>query len=124
MIGQSPLVVVCLIRNMRVTNSKVDLNIVKPYIKPSMLNEISRPYQLDEFISNLGLLGSIFHFHSNFKKNVCKQTGENLIRRRVLWHLIWFFTVCRCYKRTLGLYGFIYILTNKCQVSASGTIVL
>ena len=31
---------------------------------------------------------------------------ENLIRRRVLWRLIWFCTVCRCpTKRTLGLYG-------------------
>ena len=38
--------------------------------------------------------------------NLFKQTVENLIRRRVLRHLIWFRTVCRCpTKRTLGLYG-------------------
>ena len=55
----------------------------------------------------LGLLGGIFHFHSNFKRNLCKQTVENLIRRRVLRRLIWFCTVCQSpTKRTLGLYGF------------------
>ena len=54
---------------------------------------------------SLGLLGGIFHFYSNLKINVCMQTVENLIRRRVLWRLIWFCTVCRCpTKRTLGLY--------------------
>ena len=36
------------------------------------------------------LLGGIFHFYSNFKRNFCKQTMENLIRRRLLWRLIWF----------------------------------
>ena len=32
----------------------------------------------------LGLLGGIFHFYSNFKRNFCKPTVENLIRRRVV----------------------------------------
>ena len=32
----------------------------------------------------LGLLGGIFHFYSNFKRNFCKQTVKNLIRRRHL----------------------------------------
>ena len=50
------------------------------------------------------------HYHAKFKenpcvgtdarppfnRNVCKQTVENLIRRRVLRRLIWFCTVCRC----------------------------
>ena len=31
----------------------------------------------------LGLLGGIFHFYSNFKRNFCLQTVENLIRRDV-----------------------------------------
>ena len=54
---------------------------------------------------NLGLLGGTFHFYSNFKRNFCKQRVENLIRRRVLWRLIWFCTVCKGpTKRTLGLY--------------------
>ena len=54
----------------------------------------------------LGLMGSIFHFYSNFDRNICKQTVENLIRRRVLRRLIGCCTVCRCHiKRTLGLYG-------------------
>ena len=72
-------------------------------------------------ISILGLLGGIVHFYSNFKRNFCLQTVENLIRCRFLRHLIWFCTVCRCptkrtliwfctfcrcpTKRTLGLYG-------------------
>ena len=73
---------------------------------PFMPNVLSHPYQSDDSISNLGLLGGIFHFYSNFKRNVYKQTVESLIRRRVLRRLIWFCTVCPCpTKRTLDLYG-------------------
>ena len=43
---------------------------------------------------NLGVLGGIFHFYSNFKRNFCEQTVENLIRRRILRRLIWVCTVC------------------------------
>ena len=51
----------------------------------------------------LRLLHGIFHFNSNFKRNFCKQTVENLVRRSVLLHLIWFCTVCLCpIKRTLS----------------------
>ena len=47
----------------------------------------------------------------NFKRNFCKQTVENLIRRRILRRLIWFCTVCQCLtKRTLGLYLFVLLL--------------
>ena len=54
----------------------------------------------------LGLVGDIFHFYSYFKRNFCKQTVENLIRRRGLRRLNWFCTVCLCpTKRTLDLYG-------------------
>ena len=52
-----------------------------------------------------GLLGGIFHFHLNSNKTSCKQTVENLIRRRDLRRLVCLCTVCRCpIKRTLGLY--------------------
>ena len=44
----------------------------------------------------LGLSGVPFHSYSNFNKNSCKQTGETLITRRVLWRLIWVCTVCLC----------------------------
>ena len=54
----------------------------------------------------LGLLGRIFHFYSNFKRNFCKQTVENLIRRPFVFAVS--DLVCtdfRCSaKRTLGLY--------------------
>ena len=54
----------------------------------------------------LGLLGGIFHFYSSLNRNVCKHTVETLIRHRVLGHLSWFCTICRCpTKRTPGLYG-------------------
>ena len=33
----------------------------------------------------LGLMGGIFHFYSDFKRNFCKLTVENLIRRRGVW---------------------------------------
>ena len=49
----------------------------------------------------LGLLGGIFYFNSNIKRNFCKQTVENLIRG-----LVWLCTVCHCpIKKMLGLYG-------------------
>ena len=56
----------------------------------------------------LGLLGDIFllFFFSKFKRHFCKQTVENLTRRRVLRRLIWYRTVCRGpTERTLGFLG-------------------
>ena len=79
------------------------------YINQFMLNGISYCYQLDQSISVLRVDGwyFIFIFYSNFKRNLCLQTAENLIRRRVLRRLFWFCTVCQCpTKTTLGLYGF------------------
>ena len=53
-----------------------------------------------------GLLGGSFHFYSHFNRIFCMQTVKTLIRRHVLWRLIWVCTVCLCpTKRTLGLYG-------------------
>ena len=43
-----------------------------------------------------GLLGGIFHFYSNSNTAFCKQMMETLIRRRVLWRLIWVCAVCLC----------------------------
>ena len=77
-------------------------------LNPFMPNVFSHHYQFGESISNLrvGWLVVFLLFYSNFKRQFCKQTVENLIRRRVLWRLIWFCTVCRCpTKKTLGLYG-------------------
>ena len=66
----------------------------------------------------IGLLGGILNFYSNFKRNFCEQTVENLIRCPVLWRLMWFCTVCRCpTKRTLGLNGLsLFILDTGKQV--------
>ena len=66
----------------------------KIMLNPLMLNVFSHPYQMDESITILGLLGGIFHFYSNFKRNFCLQIVENLIRCRILRHLIWFCTDC------------------------------
>ena len=47
-----------------------------------------------------------FHFYLNSNRIFCKQSVENLIRRRGLRRLIWFCTVCQCpIKRTLGFNG-------------------
>ena len=52
------------------------------------------------------LLVGIVHFYSNSNRIFCKHTVETLIRRRILWCLIWVYTVCLYpTKRTLGLYG-------------------
>ena len=58
-----------------------------------MPNVFSHSHQLDEYISILGLLVSIFHFYSNFKRNFCRQT-VNLIRRREMLTLN---LVLRCF---------------------------
>ena len=68
-----------------------------------MPNGISHPPQLDESILNLRV---VFQIHLKFKGTFCKQTMQNLIRRRILQHLIWFCTVWACpIKWTLHLYG-------------------
>ena len=72
-------------------------------------NGISHCYQLDQSISVLRLLDGIFLFYSNsnFKRNFCKQTAENLIRRHILWRLIWMCIDCRSpTKRKLRLIWF------------------
>ena len=62
------------------------------------------------------MLGCIFHFYKSFNRTFCKQTVENLVRRRILRHLIWFCTVCQCTtKRTLGLYGLTRIPTANIE---------
>ena len=50
-------------------------------INPFMPNVFCHSYQLDKSISNFRVVGWYFSF-SNFKRNFCKQTVENLIRRR------------------------------------------
>ena len=50
----------------------------------------------------------VFLFFIQILKGISftKKTVENLIRRRVLWRLVWFCTVCRCpTRRTLDFYG-------------------
>ena len=55
-----------------------------------------------------------FIFIQNFNRTFCKQAVKTLIRRHVVWRLIWVFTVCLCpTKRTLGLYGLTIILLRK-----------
>ena len=48
----------------------------------------------------------IFHFYSNFNRTFYKQTVETLIRRCVMWRLVWVCIIClRPAKTTLCLYG-------------------
>ena len=62
------------------------------------------------------MLGSIFHFHSNFNKTFCKQTVKTLIRRRVLRRVVRVCTIClRPTKWTLGLYGLTWNQLIKCK---------
>ena len=56
-------------------------------INPFMPNGIFHCYELDESISNFRVVGWYFSLLSNFKRNSCKQTVENLVRRRTLWRL-------------------------------------
>ena len=75
---------------------------------PFMTNGIAHPYQLEQSISVLRdvMFGGIFHFYSSFDRKLCKQTVESLIRRHILWRLIWVCTVCLCpTKSAQGIYG-------------------
>ena len=75
-------------------------------VNPFMPDGISHYYQLVRSITILRVVG--WNFSSLFKsnRNFCWQTVETLIRRHVLWRLIWVCTVCLCpTKMTLGLYG-------------------
>ena len=63
-----------------------------------------------------GMLGSIFHFYSNFNKTLFKQTVETLIRRRVLRCLVRVCTIClRPTKWTQGLNGLTWNQLIKCK---------
>ena len=46
-----------------------------------MPNVFFHLYQLDDSVSNFRVVGWYFSFYSNFKRNFCKQTVENLIRQ-------------------------------------------
>ena len=52
-------------------------------VNPSMPNGISCPYHLNESFLVEGLLGDKFQSESIFKSSFCKQTVQNLIRRRI-----------------------------------------
>ena len=58
-----------------------DYQIIRVF-NPFMPDGISNRYQLEQSISILKDAGWYFSFYSNFKIN-CKQTVENLIRRRI-----------------------------------------
>ena len=73
---------------------------------PFMRNGISHRYQLEQSISVLRGVRWYLNFYSSFNRKLCKQTVETLIRRRILWRLIWVCTICLCpTKMTLGIYG-------------------
>ena len=59
-------------------------------VNPFKANGISHYYQLGQSISDLRVVGGVFHFYRTF----CKRTMENLIRHRVLRRPIWFVIVC------------------------------
>ena len=87
--------------------NSVNLNPFMPMVFPPSINWTSQ-------FPILGLLGGVFHFYSNFKRNFCKQTVENLIRGCVLRRLIRFCPVCPCpTKRMRGLYGFIRTIAKS-----------
>ena len=62
----------------------------------------------------------IFHFYSSFNRTFCKQIVKTLIRRRVLWRLVWICAVYLCpTKRKLGLYKWakLKIYFKSCKLS-------
>ena len=103
-----------------VINQYIDVTVIDNSIRILfnlfMPNGISHRYRLEQSISVLRVAGWYFHLYSNFNRTPCKQSVENLIRRRVLC-LIWVCTVCRCpTKRTLGLNMLIRCFTSHSTI--------
>ena len=70
------------------------------------LAELSLLINWTSSFTNLRVSGVLFHFYSISNRNSCKQTVDTLLRRCVLWHLIWVCSVCQGpQKGMLGLYG-------------------
>ena len=85
---------------------KMFVHFMRTAFNPFMPNGISHRYQLEQSISVLRDVRWYFSFLFKCNRKVCKQTVETLIRRRILWCLIWVCTVCLCpTKRTLDIYG-------------------
>ena len=75
---------------------KIFVHFMRTAFNPFMPNGISHPYQLEQSISVLRDVRWYFHFYSSFNRKLCKQTVETLIRRRILWRLIWVCAICLC----------------------------
>ena len=81
------------------------------YFDPFKPNGISHCYQLEKRFCFKG--GRVVHLYSNFNRTFSKQTVETLIRRHVLWRLVWVCTIClRPTKMMLGLYGLNYVCST------------
>ena len=86
------------------------VHFMRTAFNPFMPNGISRRDQVEQSISNLrdvrwhfSFLGQVWYLIVSipdlcnltyFNRKLCKQTVETLIRRRILWHLIWVCTIC------------------------------
>ena len=69
-------------------------------------NGISHSDQLEQSISILRDVEWYFSFYSNLNRTLYKQIVDTLIRRLILWRLVWVCTIClHPTKRTPGLYG-------------------
>ena len=85
------------------------------WINDKMLFRMYFPILINNWTTQFPIFDFFFHFYSNFKRNFCRQTVDNLIRRRVLRRLIWFCNVCRSpTKGTLGLYGLMIDYASTC----------
>ena len=81
-----------------------------------MPNVFSHPYQLDESISNLGLLGGIFHFYSYYKRNLFANSGEPDQTPHFAASDLVLHGLPISNKRMLGLYGLKLLLFGKTAV--------
>ena len=89
----------------------------KELFNPFKPNRSFHTYQSDQSISVLTAILFIFIHTLTF----CKQTVKTLIRRHVLWRLIWVCTVCQCpTKRMLGLYGLSMIIQELAHLTMFG----
>ena len=94
-------------------------------VNPFKPNGITHYYQLDQSIFILRVIRLYFSFYQNSNRASCKRTVETLIRRHILWRLIWVCKVCLCpTKRTLGIWVNAVKSIAKCCNSQHSAILL
>ena len=65
-------------------------------LNPFKQNGSFHAFQVEKFISVLRAVKWYVPFYSKCIRTLCKQSMENLIRRKDMWHHVLFCAICLC----------------------------